>query len=321
MNLKIDPTINSSNTYDELNTKMFNYNYSTLIIIISIVIVVLYIMVFSNLGNSTSSSPNVSNPFGSLVTPPSEFNASSISSAVSSPSSSSFLSGGFKFLEMLMWAVLILLILINALQYLYGFNIATTLSSIVSGKPHVDVKLSPEQELELRKKTLEETEPAEEVTNKEVFHIKDNIYTYDQAKMVCKAFDSELATYDQVREAYNNGGEWCGYGWSEDQMGLFPTQKKTWEKLQKIEGHEHDCGRPGINGGYFSNKNMKFGVNCYGVKRSPNKMEMELMKARKEKPFPVSDKEKKLNKLVNEYKKKINSIGLNPFSKKTWSEV
>ena len=44
MNLKIDPTINSSNTYDELNTKMFNYNYSTLIIIISIVIVVLYII-------------------------------------------------------------------------------------------------------------------------------------------------------------------------------------------------------------------------------------------------------------------------------------
>jgi hypothetical protein len=31
-------------------------------------------------------------------------------------------------------------------------------------------------------------------------------------------------------------------------MALFPTQKETWDKLQKIKGHEHDCGRPGING-------------------------------------------------------------------------
>jgi hypothetical protein len=40
--------------------------------------------------------------------------------------------------------------------------------------------------------------------------------------------------------------------------------------LQKIKGHEHDCGRPGVNGGYIANPLVKFGVNCYGNKRKIN---------------------------------------------------
>ena len=38
------------------------------------------------------------------------------------------------------------------------------------------------------------------------------------------------------------------------------------KKLQKRKGHKHDCGRPGINGGYIGNTNIKYGVNCYGYK-------------------------------------------------------
>ena len=49
-------------------------------------------------------------------------------------------------------------------------------------------------------------------------------------------------------------------------MAFYPTQKSTWNKLQKIKGHEHDCGRPGINGGYIDNPNVRFGVNCFGSK-------------------------------------------------------
>ena len=49
-------------------------------------------------------------------------------------------------------------------------------------------------------------------------------------------------------------------------MAYYPTQKTTWDKLQKKKGHENDCGRPGINGGFIQNKNVKFGVNCYGSK-------------------------------------------------------
>ena len=55
-----------------------------------------------------------------------------------------------------------------------------------------------------------------------------------------------------MEDAYEDGADWCSYGWSEDQMAFFPTQKEKWKKLQKIEGHKHDCGRPGINGGYIA---------------------------------------------------------------------
>ena len=43
--------------------------------------------------------------------------------------------------------------------------------------------------------------------------------------------------------------------------GILSYTKKYLEKLQKIKGHEHDCGRPGINGGYIDNPNVRFGVN------------------------------------------------------------
>ena len=82
-------------------------------------------------------------------------------------------------------------------------------------------------------------------------------------KMVCDAYDAKLATYSQVEEAYNKGGEWCNYGWSADQLALFPTQKNTYDELMKTKNHKHDCGRPGINGGYIDNPNVRFGVNCY----------------------------------------------------------
>ena len=32
------------------------------------------------------------------------------------------------------------------------------------------------------------------------------------------------------------------------------TQISTWKKLQTIDGHKNDCGRPRINGGYIENK-------------------------------------------------------------------
>ena len=35
-------------------------------------------------------------------------------------------------------------------------------------------------------------------------------------------------------------------------------------------GKGDECGKPGINGGYFSDPTMKFGVNCYGVKPDPD---------------------------------------------------
>jgi hypothetical protein len=102
--------------------------------------------------------------------------------------------------------------------------------------------------------------------NQEVFNISNNLYSYEDARNLCSSYGARLATYDEVEAAYVDGGEWCNYGWSDNQMALFPTQKDTWSKLQMSKDHKHDCGRPGVNGGYIENPAFEFGANCYGTK-------------------------------------------------------
>jgi hypothetical protein len=101
---------------------------------------------------------------------------------------------------------------------------------------------------------------------KQVYNISQNKYTYKRAQELCIALDASLATYDQIEQAYNNGAEWCTYGWSAGQMAYFPTQKATYDRLAQNPNTKNACGRPGINGGYMANPNIRFGVNCYGVK-------------------------------------------------------
>lgn len=105
----------------------------------------------------------------------------------------------------------------------------------------------------------------------EVFNIANNVYTYDDAQQVCSIYGARLATYDDIEKSYQDGGEWCNYGWSDGQAAYFPTQKETWNKLQKTTSHKNDCGRPGVNGGYMQNPNVRFGVNCVGVKPKAKK--------------------------------------------------
>ena len=93
--------------------------------------------------------------------------------------------------------------------------------------------------------------PSEIMMGEQVFNVPSNSYTYTDAVALCKAYGAKLANYKQIENSYKKGGEWCNYGWSDDQMALFPTQQATWDKLQTIKGHENDCGRPGINGGYI----------------------------------------------------------------------
>ena len=48
--------------------------------------------------------------------------------------------------------------------------------------------------------------------------------------------------------------------------GIIPTQKSTWNKLQKLdekctsesEKRGNNCGRPGVNGGYIANPYVKW---------------------------------------------------------------
>jgi len=160
---------------------------------------------------------------------------------------------------------------------------------------------------------------------KEVFNISKNMYTYNESKKLCKAFNATLATYNQVNQAYKNGAEWCNYGWSDGQMGLYPSQKKS-----------KNCNKEGVNGGNFD-KNLKFGANCYGYKPDPEKarivylLEEDLQNNSQIKKIEIQNKPiilqkilPKINKdelLINKYKNEIKkkNILILPFNKSIWS--
>ena len=150
----------------------------------------------------------------------------------------------------------------------------------------------------------------------EVFNVSNNLYTYNDAKEICSSFGAKLADYDAIEKAYNNGAEWCNYGWSEGQMALFPTQKDTWSVLQKNKQHANDCGRPGVNGGYMVNPYVKFGVNCFGKKPTASKNDMLRMNAKK---MSLSPETKKMPEDEVAVKKKWDDVTINAYNKDKWS--
>ena len=137
----------------------------------------------------------------------------------------------------------------NISNLLYGRDVLT----------HIETKVE-ENEDTLENNTINK------IIKKEVFNIKDNVFTYKESKDVCRAFDSELASKKQVEMALENGANWCNYGWSKGGVALYPIQQNYYDQLKKSNSDKkNQCGYPGINGGKF-NPNFKFGVNCYGVK-------------------------------------------------------
>ena len=145
----------------------------------------------------------------------------------------------------------------------------------------------------------------------EAFHISDAQFTYDEAPAVCAAYGAQLATLEQIIDAYNHGAEWCGYGWSAGGMALYPTQKATWTELQREvdPGKRTACGRPGVNGGYFDPSN-KFGVNCFGFKPKGD--------FKPPAPLPGTDAQQ-FRSAVNKFKEMLKTLNLSPFSRGEWS--
>jgi hypothetical protein len=250
------------------------------IIIILVIIVILYLALFMSLGNSTT----VSNDTSSSVT-----------------------------ITALLMFFFMAIILINGLQYFFGLDIIANIKNILTGNPEVDILVDAS-----RADAIKAPVP-ELLLRPQVFNIPGNTYKYQDAKALCSAYGSRLATYSEVEDAYKNGGEWCNYGWSDGQMALFPTQPKTFDNLQKIEGHKNDCGRPGVNGGYMANPGLKFGVNCYGYKPRMTPMEEELMA--NEPLYPKTAKDIAMENRVNYWKNKLSEILVSPFNSNSWSRI
>lgn len=174
----------------------------------------------------------------------------------------------------------------------------------------------------------EEGRETDLVAGPEVYNVSNNLYTYEEAPYVCQALGGRLANYDEVEDAYNNGAEWCNYGWSQNQLALFPTQKKTWKKIQnsvsdcdKDASLKNVCGRPGVNGGYIGNPNIKYGVNCYGVKPKAKEFELNRMAANKDKIFPKTRSQRIADKKMEFWKENADKLlTLNSFNRKSWSK-
>ena len=226
------------------------------------------------------------------------------------------------FLELLMWSIFILLILLNGVSYLFNVDITTGIKNIFSSDTEVNIKVETDNLSDILTNVEPTSEPTSESNNmlkEEVYHIPGNKYTFNDAKAIAKSFGGRLATYKEVEEAYNKGADWCSYGWSKGQMALFPTQESKWNNLQEIEGHEHDCGRPGINGGFIDNPNVKFGVNCYGIK--PNITPDEIKRMENSVIYQKTNKEIRFDELVDEWKQKLPNILLSPFNTDNWNMV
>ena len=155
----------------------------------------------------------------------------------------------------------------------------------------------------------------------EVFNVSNNLYTYDDAQNICSAYGARLATYDDIEAAYNNGAEWCNYGWSDGQMAYFPTQKSTWAKLQGSESTKNNCGRPGVNGGYMANPNIKFGVNCFGTKPAPTNSDLLRLSVANTQLSPVTQDQVALNQKVQYWKDNADKmLVVNSYNRQKWSE-
>jgi len=271
--------VNTTSTTDPVN--MYNYLNSYIlnpVVFIIIFLVVVSYYVFSSSLESGSSSLGNENGSGTKVM------------------------GG------IIVAILVVLIIVNAFQYFFSINVTAYVQGLFTKNAKVDIVVD--------QSTYESTPVPEIRFKKQVFNIPGNYYNYENAKALCTAYGAELASYDQIEKAYNNGAEWCNYGWSADQLALFPTQKKTYDNLQSIEGHENDCGRTGINGGYIANPEIKFGVNCYGNKPKITSEEEDLMKATT--PYPETAKDLAFQKRVDFWKNKVDEILVSPFNYNTW---
>lgn len=286
--------VNTTSTTDPVN--MYNYlngfMMNPMIFVVLLLIIVAYYVFSSSLGNNQGFS-------------------------ISGNESSS----GSSIMGIIIIVILVILILVNAFQYFFSINLTAYIQGLFSPETQVDIVVDHTTEMPVEEVTTTTTTDfgSKLRLKKQVFNIPGNYYNYENAKAICKAYDAELATYDQIERAYNNGAEWCNYGWSANQTALFPTQPKTYSKLQTIKGHENDCGRPGVNGGYIANPRVRFGVNCFGFKPKIREEEEELMKTST--PYPETAQDKAFQKRVDFWKNRIDQILISPFNHNIWGAM
>ena len=266
---------------------MNDFSINPIVITVVVIIIILYYVLFASLGSTGTDT--------------------GLGTGVDSGSGK-----GIAFIEILLWGVFILLILMNGMAYIFNINIIASIKNLFSSSPSIDIIVDKDNVGDSAIAL-----PEMQQMKQQVFHVYDNKYNYEDSKAICQAYGGRLANYKEINDAYNEGADWCGFGWSEGQMALYPTQTEKWNTLQGIKGHEHDCGRPGINGGYIDNPNVRFGVNCYGYK--PKITPEEAQSMMNTPLYPKTNTEIEFDKKVDYWRTKIHDIILAPFNHNNWS--
>lgn len=286
----MDVNLNSVTGIPYSTNYLTNWGTNPTVLLVVTVIIILYYVLFASLGVAKGQ------PVGEAVTESGK---------------------GIVVLEVLLWGVFVVLLLLNGMAYIFNIDITASIKNLFTATPEVDITVDTVEDS--GDQLIPQTTVPELTMAKQVFHVPNNKYTYDDSKAICKAYGGRLATYDEISDAYDSGADWCNYGWSDKQMALFPTQKEKWEHLQKIKGHEHDCGRPGINGGYIANPNVRFGINCYGYKPKITQEEIDLMANTP--MYPRTQREIEFDKKVDYWRNRLPEILVAPFNHNNWSII
>ena len=149
--------------------------------------------------------------------------------------------------------------------------------------------------------------PAPAQKHEEAFLVKSNIFNKNESNKVCKAlFNSRAATREELNADYNNGANWCNYGWTTDGSAYYPLQ------------HNSDTpvcvGSKGLNGGALDGA-PKLGITCYGVK--PTETEYtSLATIYRDSSIAEAD-----ISMLDKYRQMMSSgkIKVAPFNDKVWS--
>ena len=225
-----------------------------------------------------------------------------------------------KSFEITLYLVLGFMIISNLILYVFGIEISSNIKNIFSNNPvfEIEIKNVDEKEKDTKDESNEKKKRVKFSDKNEVYHISGNKFTYKDASPICSLLGGRIANYDDLERAYDGGAEWCEYGWSDGQMAYFPTQKDTWKKLQETD-NKHACGRPGINGGYIDNPNIRFGINCYGPK--PDKSAREKWLMENSSTVYQNPEDKEFEERKDYWDSKISELIVSPFNQNTWNRI
>ena len=112
---------------------------------------------------------------------------------------------GIVFMEVLLWGVFILLLLLNGMSYIFNMDITASIKNLFSQTPEIDIVVDPEDIA--GDKTTTPTPVPELKIKKQVFHIPDNKYNYENSKAICQAYGGRLATWKELSDAYDKGAD------------------------------------------------------------------------------------------------------------------